>query len=82
MSFFYLLNRSGKCLGAKSLCDYLMDYDHVLMENSLKTLFKANISKQAEFISKNAIIVHLQFQSSEFEMTVQESRLSFLGGKQ
>ena len=80
MSFFYLLNRSGKCLGAKSLCDYLMDDDHVLMEKSLKTLFKVNISKQAEFILKNAIIVHLHFQSSKVEKTILESRSAFLGG--
>ena len=57
-----------------------MDSGNVLMEDSLKKLFKQDISKQAEFISKNIIIVHLQFQSSKVEMTVQEARSAFLGG--
>ena len=74
------LKRSGKCSGSHSLCEYLIDSGDVLMEDSLKKLFKQDISKQAEFISKNIIIVHLKFQSSKVEMTVQEARSAFLGG--
>ena len=57
-----------------------MDSDDALMEDSLKKMFLGNISKQAEYIAKNIVIVHLQFQSSEVEMTTQESRSAFLGG--
>ena len=70
----YFFHRSSlKCSGSKSLCDYLLDTNHTLMKTSLKNPTKWNISKQAEHMIKNMIIVHMEFPSSKVDMTILES---------
>ena len=76
MSYFFHRS-SWKCSGSKSLCDYLMDTNHTLMEASLKDPMIWNISKQAEHMNKNMIIVHLEFPSSKVDMTILESRFTW-----
>ena len=46
------------------------------MEESIKNPIMFNISKQAENLAKNIIIVHLKFPSSKVDMTVLESRFA------
>ena len=51
-----------------------MDYNNTLMEASMKNPIMFNISKQAEILAKNIIIVHIEFPSSKVDMTILESR--------
>ena len=51
-----------------------MDTNHTLMEASLKDPMMWNISKQAEILAKNIIIVHMKFPSSKVDVTILESR--------
>ena len=58
-----------------------MDPNNAFMDNSLKNQKGRNISKEAEMLTKNLIIVHLKYRSSKVDMTLLESRTAFLGGK-
>ena len=71
---FFSCRSSYECSGSKALCEYLMDYNNTLMEASMKNPIMFNISKQAEILAKNIIIVHMKFPSSKVDMTILESR--------
>ena len=74
MLVFSIYWSSHECSGSKALCEYLMDYNNTLMEASMKNPIMFNISKQAEVLAKNIIIVHMKFPSSKVDMTILESR--------